>query len=90
MENFKAEVRDRWGGYTHFDHRNEGVWEFGGVAFRDKVTVLRVLIDEARTGGLDVVRHEVDALRRRLEAALDQDDVLIVLRQVEVVKIEIP
>ena len=78
IERVKATLTRAFGGYTHFDERSEGAWRMGGVTFRDEVTVVRVLDDG--TSGFDM-----KAFRTQLEAALRQDTVLIVAREVRTI-----
>jgi len=75
IEHIKRALSDAFGGYTHFTHENEGVWKMGGVAFRDKVTVLRVLDDGSS-------QFDIRAFKRNLEQLLEQKSLLIVSRDV--------
>ena len=75
---FKVILANAFGGYTHFQQGSEGSWSIGGVTFRDEVTIVRVLDD----GKND---FDMPAFKRSLEAALKQQSVLIVAREVSVV-----
>lgn len=77
VERIKDSLTKAFGGYTHLRQRSEGAWRMGGVTFRDEVTIVRVLDDG--TSGFDMA-----ALKRRLEELLQQEEVLIVSREVEV------
>src|SRR3954453_20654181 len=77
LERVKETLAKAFGGYTHLRQRSEGAWRMGGVTFRDEVTIVRVLDDG--TSGFDMA-----ALKRRLETLLQQEEVLIVSREVEV------
>ena len=78
IERVKATLTTAFGGYTHFNQRSEGAWRMGGVTFRDEVTIVRVLDDG--TSGFDM-----KAFKTQLEAALRQDTVLIVAREVRTI-----
>ncbi|EDY18491.1 conserved hypothetical protein [Chthoniobacter flavus Ellin428] len=73
----KAELTKAFGGYTHLRQRSEGVWRVGRATFRDEVTILRV-IDDERT------RFDWGKLKAKLERALSQESVLIVVRSIDV------
>jgi len=78
IERIKATLTKAFGGYTHFHQRSEGAWRMGGVTFRDEVTIVRLLDDGTS-------RFDMTAFKRHLEAALRQDTVLIVAREVRTV-----
>lgn len=75
----KAELAKAFGGYTHFMQRSEGAWRIGGVTFREEMTIVRVLDD----GTAD---FDMPAFQRSTEAALGQEQLLIVARKVDVVR----
>lgn len=75
IERIKETLMKAFGGYTHLKHRSEGAWRMGGVTFRDEVTIVRVLDD-------GTVTFDMTAFKKSIEAALDQDMVLIISRQV--------
>ena len=78
LEQVKQSLTDAFGGYTHLTHHNEGVWRMGGVTFREKVTVVRVLDD----GSSEFAFLQ---FKQNLEQLVDQKSVLIVTRHVSVV-----
>jgi hypothetical protein len=77
-ERIKHLLVETFGGYTHLDQRFEGAWRIGGVTFHDQVTIVRVL-DDGRAA------FDMPALKRSIEAALKQQEILIVERDVRVV-----
>lgn len=81
ISRFKRLLLDRFGGFTHFPQQNEGVWSLGGVVFHDRVVVLRVL-----SGETEPTRRFLAELRVEMMRALEQADVLIVERNVRVVR----
>jgi hypothetical protein len=79
IQRVKDLLADTFGGYTHLQHRNDGAWSIGGVTFHDEVTILRVL-DDGRA------QFDMPALKKTLEARLKQESVLIVKREVDLVR----
>lgn len=77
LDHCRKLLLDEFGGFTHFPQENEGVWKLGGIVFRDKVILLRVLSDQP-----DHTHHFFAELRIELMRELEQADVLIVEREV--------
>ena len=73
----KHELTDYFGGLTDFRHRSEGTWKMGGVTFHDDIVLLRVLGEDRQAA-----RSFLQRLSRRLAAMLDQEEILIVEREV--------
>jgi hypothetical protein len=80
INQIKKLLVDAFGGVTHFPQENDGLWKLGGVTFRDKVVVLRVLADD-ESGPMKFFAE----LRVELMRTLEQADVLIVEREVTLV-----
>lgn len=78
IQRIKDTLADAFGGYTHLDQRFEGAWRMGGVTFYDAVTILRVLDD----GTAD---FDMGAFKASIEAALEQDTILIIARDVRAI-----
>jgi hypothetical protein len=73
----KKRLVDEFGGLTHFQQENEGFWKIGEHTFRDRVEILRVLVnDEA------AARKYFTQLKADLTREWEQQDFLIVTRQV--------
>jgi hypothetical protein len=73
----KKSLVDEFGGLTHFQQENEGFWKIGEHTFRDRVEILRVLVnDEA------AARKYFTKLKADLTREWEQQDFLIVTRQV--------
>lgn len=81
LNQIKRMLLDEFGGFTHFPQENEGVWKFGGAVFRDKVIILRVLSSEPVQ-----TRRFFGELRIELMRVLEQADVLIVEREVDLIR----
>jgi hypothetical protein len=78
IERTKKTLAQAFGGFTHLRQRSEGAWSMGGVTFRDEVTILRVLDD-------GTANFDMHQFKKTLEAALKQENVLIVEREVTVI-----
>jgi|SRR5687767_10271148 len=76
----KERLVDQFGGLTHFPQENEGLWKVGGFTFRDKIVILRVLASDA----LEAQTFFAD-LKREMQQAWAQEDVLIVVRDVSTI-----
>src|SRR5437868_6129678 len=73
----KKRLVDEFGGLTHFQQENEGLWKIGDHTFRDRVEILRVLVnDEA------AARKYFTQLKADLTREWEQQDFLIVTRHV--------
>jgi hypothetical protein len=77
IQGVKDTLAREFGGYTHFNQRNDGSWSMGGVVFRDEVTVVRVLDDGS-------ANFDMKAYKKHLEELFAQRSILIVRRSVEV------
>jgi hypothetical protein len=80
LDRFKRRLIDHFGGLTHFPQENEGIWRFGGFTFRDRVVILRVL-----SGQPAEARQFFSEFKVELQRDLEQTDVLIVERALDVV-----
>jgi hypothetical protein len=80
LAHFRKMLLDEFGGFTHFPRENEGVWKLGGVVFRDRVVIIRVISDHPVE-----TRRFFAELRIELMRALEQADILIVERDIALV-----
>ena len=78
IQRIKNVLAKAFGGYTHLNHRSEGVWRMGNAVFRDEITIVRVLDDGTS-------RFDWNAFKQSLGAALHQEEVLIIARGVQVI-----
>lgn len=78
FQSVKSALVEAFGGFTHFNQSSEGAWKVGSVTVKDDVTLVRVLDDGSSN-------FDMEAFKRRLEVLLDQHQILIVKRAVEVV-----
>jgi hypothetical protein len=73
----KKRLVDQFGGLTHFQQENEGLWKIGDHTFRDRVEILRVLVNDETAA-----RKYFTQLKADLTREWEQQDFLIVTRQV--------
>lgn len=69
---------DQFGGLTFFPQPNEGLWTVAGITYRDAIVIYRVITSDALPA-----RRFLAALKERLKEALQQEEILIVERDVE-------
>ena len=74
----QPQLLDQFGGLTFFPQPNEGLWTVAGVTYRDAIVIYRVLTSDAQEA-----RRFLSALKEQLKAELEQEDILIVERDVE-------
>ena len=74
----QQQLLEQFGGLTFFPQPNEGFWTMAGITYRDAIVLYRVITSEAQA-----VRHFLSALKERLKEALQQEDILIVERDIE-------
>jgi len=67
-----------FGGVTFFPQPNEGLWQLGSVTFRDQIVIFRVLAANVRDA-----RRYFRNLKEQLKKDLDQEEILVVERDVE-------
>jgi hypothetical protein len=72
------QLLDQFGGLTFFPQSNEGFWTVAGVTYRDAIVIYRVLTSDAQEA-----RQFLSALKERLKEQLQQEEILIVERDVE-------
>jgi hypothetical protein len=75
IERIKETLVQAFGGYTHLNQRFQGAWRMGGVVLHDEVTIVRVLDD-------GTAPFDIAAFKASLEARLDQEEILIIARNV--------
>ena len=77
LKALKKRLVDQFGGLTHFRQENEGLWKIGDHTFRDRVEILRVLVNDQ-----GAARKYFTQLKADLTRDWEQQDFLIVTRQV--------
>ena len=75
-------LRDRllakFNGLTYFPQPNKGYWKMGEITFHDEIVIYRVLATNMRAA-----RRFFRQLKEELKAELDQEEILIVERDVQ-------
>ncbi|WP_141734712.1 hypothetical protein [Oligoflexus tunisiensis] len=74
----QAEITEFFGGMTDTHYVQEGWWKVGGMTVRDEIVIWRVLSDKGEAGDAFM-----QAIRKRLEDALQQQLILVIRRRVE-------
>jgi hypothetical protein len=74
----QQQLLDQFGGLTFFPQPNEGLWMVAGITYRDAIVLYRVITTEAREA-----RRFLSILKEPLKEALQQEEILIVERDVE-------
>jgi hypothetical protein len=69
---------DRFGGVTFSPQPNKGLWRMAGVTYRDEIVIYRVIASTA-----EGARPFLANFKRRLKAEFEQEEILIVERDVE-------
>lgn len=78
FQDLQEELLDRFGGLTFFPQPNKGLWRMAGVTYRDEIVIYRVIGPVAKESRLFLAH-----LKERLKADFDQEEILIVERDVE-------
>jgi hypothetical protein len=69
---------ETFGGCTFFPQPNKGMWKMGDVVFRDEIVIFRTLAGDSRAA-----RRFFRELKRELLQELEQEEILIVERDVQ-------
>jgi hypothetical protein len=80
-EKFQAlqtQLLAQFGGLTFFPQPNEGFWTLADITYRDEIVIYRVLTSEQQEA-----RRFLSDLKERLKREFQQEDILIVERDVE-------
>jgi len=77
IESIGERLLRQFGGLTYFPQENQGVWKMGGVTFRDKIVLFRVLTDKPKRA-----EQFLRKLKADLKRELKQEQILIVSREV--------
>ena len=74
----QQQLLDRFGGFTFFPQPNAGFWTMAGITYRDEIVIYRVITSDEQEA-----RRFLSALKERLKEEFQQEDILIVEREVE-------
>jgi hypothetical protein len=78
IERIGQGLLEQFGGVTFFPQPNKGPWRMGPVTFRDQIVIFRVLSANVRRA-----RRYFKALKQELKTELEQEEILVVERDVE-------
>jgi hypothetical protein len=74
----QQQLLDQFGGLTFFPQPNEGVWTVAGLTYRDAMVIYRMLTSDEQGA-----RQFLSALKAQLKEEPQQEDSLIIERDVE-------
>jgi hypothetical protein len=74
----QQQLLDPFGGLTFFPQPNAGFWPMAGITYRDEIVIYRVITSDEQAA-----RRFLSALKERLKEEFQQEDILIVEREVE-------
>lgn len=78
FQRLQEDLLDQFEGLTFFPQPNRGFWKMAGVTYRDEIVIYRVL-----TSADEEARYFLADLKERLKADFEQEEILIVERDVE-------
>jgi hypothetical protein len=74
----QQQLLSQFGGLTFFPQPNQGLWTMAGITYRDEIVIYRVI-----TSDVQEARRFWSELKERLKQELQQEEILIVERDVE-------
>ena len=74
----QAQLLTQFGGLTFFPQPNEGFWTLADITYRDEIVIYRALTSEQQEA-----RRFLSDLKERLKRDFQQEDILIIERDVE-------
>ena len=74
----QQQLLDQFGGLTFFPQPNAGFWTMAGITYRDEIVIYRVITSDEQEA-----RQFLSALKERFKEEFQQEDILIVERDVE-------
>jgi hypothetical protein len=80
FQTIQADLLAQFGGVTFFSQPNQGLWSLGDVTYRDNIVIYRVLANDVRKA-----RAFMRSLKKALKRDLDQEEILIIERDVETI-----
>ena len=77
LQELQSRLLDRFEGLTYFPQPNQGFWKFGGATYYDEIVIYRVISQDASGS-----RTFLAELKDRLKRELQQEDILIIERDI--------
>jgi hypothetical protein len=78
FQDLQQRLLAQFGGLTFFPQPNEGFWTLAGITYRDEIVIYRVITPDEQEA-----RRFLSDLKGRLKTEFQQEDILIVERDVE-------
>ena len=78
LQDLQRRLLEQFGGLTFFPQPNKGFWTMGDVTYYDEIVIYRVLASKRRAA-----RRFLSRLKEELKASLNQEEILIVERDVD-------
>lgn len=78
FQQLQAKLLEEFAGLTYFPQVNQGFWKLGSITYRDEIVIYRVLAADSRKA-----RKFLLKLKKRLKREFDQEEILIVERDVD-------
>lgn len=78
FQDLQKRLLGHFGGLTFFPQPNEGFWTMAGITYRDEIVVYRVITSDEQEA-----RRFLSDLKEQLKEAFQQEEILIVERDVE-------
>ncbi len=78
LQLLQEDLLDQFEGVTFFPQPNRGFWKMAGITYRDEIVIYRVI-----TSADEQARRFFAGLKERLKADFEQEEILIVERDVE-------
>ncbi len=78
FQDLQIQLLNHFGGLTFFPQPNEGFWTRAGITYRDEIVIYRVI-----TSNEQEARRFLSDLKELLKESFQQEDILIVERDVE-------
>jgi molybdopterin synthase catalytic subunit len=78
LRRIQSRLLEHFDGLTFFPQPNEGFWRMGGVTYRDEIVIYRVFSGHRRAA-----RQFLSRFKDELKADLQQEEILIIERDVE-------
>ena len=77
FQNLQRRLIDHFEGLTFFPQANQGFWKMGNVTYRDEIVIYRALASRVRRA-----RKFLAQLKERLKKQFDQEEILIIERDI--------
>ena len=78
FQDLQTQLLGQFGGLTFFPQPNQGFWTLAGITYRDEIVIYRVITSDQREA-----RRFFADLKERLQEEFEQEEILIVERDVE-------